>query len=271
MAHEAAGGDEGAWIFVSHSHQDLDEVRRVRDALEAMGHNPLLFFLKCLDDDSELDDLIRREINAREIFLLCDSPNARTSDWVKDERTVIERLSGRLERVVDLKADWAQQLSDIKEWSRLSTVFISYARVDRRIAEDIAVALHRHDYKVAEFDDLNPGQSWVSGIKDLIDRSIAHGIFLVLLSPEALHNKLVLEETVYALGRCADEGLEGKVIPVVVGDFDATLSLIQSSPQWNDGIGQMHLLEMRKDGSFEPGLARLVRIMRAGPSPKVPI
>lgn len=261
MVHEAAESDEGAWIFVSHSHQDLNEVRRVRDALEAMGHNPLLFFLKCLNDDSELDDLIRREINAREIFLLCDSPNAQASDWVNDEREVIKRLSGRLERVVDLKADWAQQLSDIKELSRLSTVFISYDRVDRQIAADIAVALQRHDYKVAEFD-FNPGQNWESGLKGLIDSSIDHGMVLVLLSPEALHNTAVLQETVYALGRCADKGLEANVIPVVVGDFDVTLQLIQSSPQWNDRIGHMHLLEIRRDGSFEPGLDGLIRIMR---------
>jgi hypothetical protein len=55
---ESPAVGEGAWIFLSHSHRDLHEVRHVRDALEAKGHQPLLFFLKCLDDDAEIDDLI---------------------------------------------------------------------------------------------------------------------------------------------------------------------------------------------------------------------
>jgi hypothetical protein len=51
-------GASGAWIFLSHSHLDLVKVRRIRDAFEARAHNPLMFFLKALDDGSELDDLI---------------------------------------------------------------------------------------------------------------------------------------------------------------------------------------------------------------------
>jgi hypothetical protein len=51
-------GAPGAWIFLSHSHLDLVKVRRIRDAFEARAHNPLMFFLKALDDGSELDDLI---------------------------------------------------------------------------------------------------------------------------------------------------------------------------------------------------------------------
>lgn len=31
---------QGAWIFVSHSHRDLEKVRRIRNELERRGHNP---------------------------------------------------------------------------------------------------------------------------------------------------------------------------------------------------------------------------------------
>ena len=82
--------DQGAWIFVSHSHRDLSKVRQVRDLLEARGHNALLFFLKSLGDDDEIDDLIRREIEARTWFILCESDNARTSTWVKRELQIIK-------------------------------------------------------------------------------------------------------------------------------------------------------------------------------------
>jgi hypothetical protein len=48
---------EGAWIFLSHSNHDWRAVREIRNVLEARGHRPLMFFLKCLDDHSELHDL----------------------------------------------------------------------------------------------------------------------------------------------------------------------------------------------------------------------
>ncbi len=56
---------EGSWIFLSHSHNDFEKVREVRNILEVQGHNPLMFFLKCLNNDDEIDDLITREIEAR--------------------------------------------------------------------------------------------------------------------------------------------------------------------------------------------------------------
>jgi len=58
------------------------------------GHNPLLFFLKCLSDHSELDDLIRREIEAAKFFLLCDSPNSQASRWVQHEVELIKSMKG---------------------------------------------------------------------------------------------------------------------------------------------------------------------------------
>ena len=59
--------------FSSHSHRDLEKVRRIRNELERRGHNPLLFFLKCLEaDDARLPELIRDEIKARTFFVLCN-------------------------------------------------------------------------------------------------------------------------------------------------------------------------------------------------------
>ncbi len=47
------GANSGAWIFVSPSHRDLEQVRQIRNELERRGHHPLLF-LKCLADDALL-------------------------------------------------------------------------------------------------------------------------------------------------------------------------------------------------------------------------
>src|SRR5436309_15006787 len=93
---------EGAWIFLSHSTKDWNEVRHVRNLLEEKGHRSLLFFLKCLTEESELDGLIKREIEARTWFLLCDSENARTSKWVQDEVAFIKGLEGKYYEAIDL-------------------------------------------------------------------------------------------------------------------------------------------------------------------------
>ncbi len=42
---------QGAWILVSHSHSDLKNVRPICNELERRGHCPVLFFLKCLEDE----------------------------------------------------------------------------------------------------------------------------------------------------------------------------------------------------------------------------
>ena len=39
---------DGGWIFISHSHLDIDIVRRIRNKLEDRGFEPLMFFLKCI-------------------------------------------------------------------------------------------------------------------------------------------------------------------------------------------------------------------------------
>lgn len=67
---------QNAWIFVSHSTLDITEVRRIRNEVELQGGEPLLFFLKSISDNDELDGLLKREIEARRYFLLCDSPAA---------------------------------------------------------------------------------------------------------------------------------------------------------------------------------------------------
>ncbi len=81
---------EGAWIFLSHSNKDFDQVRELRSILEEKEHHPLMFFLKCLSDEDEIDDLIRREIEVRSWFILCDSENARNSAWVQQEIEIIK-------------------------------------------------------------------------------------------------------------------------------------------------------------------------------------
>lgn len=86
------------WIFISHSHKDINKARIVRNYLEniSSSYEPLLFYLKCLNDDCEIEDLIKREIDARNVYIYLDSPNSKKSKWVQSERDYIESKHGKL-------------------------------------------------------------------------------------------------------------------------------------------------------------------------------
>lgn len=81
------------YFFVSHSHLDIEKVRIIRNIIEeTFFYEPILFFLKCLSDENEIQNLIRREINERIWFVYCDSENARKSEYVKKEREMVDSL-----------------------------------------------------------------------------------------------------------------------------------------------------------------------------------
>jgi hypothetical protein len=63
------------WVFLSHSNKDYDRVKEVRNMLESMSFRPIMFYLLCLSDNDEVDNLIKREIDARTRFIYCDSEN----------------------------------------------------------------------------------------------------------------------------------------------------------------------------------------------------
>lgn len=88
-------------MFVSHSHRDLEKVRRIRNELERRGHNPLVFFLKCLAaDDARLPELIRDKIKARTFFVLCNTRASRRSKWVKQEIELVKQVTKRPRQTV---------------------------------------------------------------------------------------------------------------------------------------------------------------------------
>ena len=214
---------EGAWIFVSHSHHDLAQVRQIRNELEQRGHNPLLFFLKCLtENDARLPQLIREEIQAREWFILCDSPNTKNSAWVQQEVELIKSMAGKVFETIDLSEPLEGQLYKLVRLSKRATVFLSYGREDREIAKRIRRKLREHDYSVFFDEELSAGADWRASITSAIDAAIARGFVLVLLSPASLTNpeRFHLRETAYALDLAA-RSQKSNVIPVAVSPIQA--------------------------------------------------
>ena len=112
-----------AWVFVSHSNKDFDKIVKVRNKLEALQYKPLLFFLKCLEDDKEIFELIKREIKARDRFILCDSPNSRASEWVQKEIEFIKSLNRPYE-IINLDGTEKEINECIERFNQRSTIYI---------------------------------------------------------------------------------------------------------------------------------------------------
>ncbi len=246
----------GAWIFVSHSNKDLAQVRIVRDALEARGHHPLLFFLKCLGDDVEIDDLVRREIEARTWFVLCDSENARTSRWVQSEVDFIKSLVGKVYEVVDLDGGLDGQLERIDRLSRRATVFLSYSPPDEAVADQLRDALRQRDYAVWDpKTGLEPGSDWQQGIRAAVENAMANGLFVILLSPEALESQSIVMELNYALDieAARNPGRRWRIVPVLIRGAS-----VQDLPET---IQDRQPLVLESD-HFEAGVEELVRVLK---------
>jgi len=187
---------KGGWVFVSHSHGDIQEVRKLRNALEERGFDPLLFFLKCLEDEKEIHDLIRREIRQRDWFIFVDSENSRNSGWVTAERDYVEEQKDKMVFVCRLDQSLEEQVNRI---ARRMTVFVSYAFKDRALGERVQNALLERDFLVFDYSSITDHNRWKTSIKSAIDNIRGRGCMLVLLTENSVHNESVMQEVSYAL------------------------------------------------------------------------
>ncbi|MGO8697048.1 MAG: toll/interleukin-1 receptor domain-containing protein [Limisphaerales bacterium] len=212
---------EGGWVFVSHSHRDLDKVREIRNELERLGHNPLLFFLKCLeDDDAQLPQLIEKEIEARTWFILCDSTNAQASKWVQKEFELVKAMSDKKFEIIDLDKETKTELPKVTRLSKRATVFLSYVRSDSGVAGRIREVLRKHDFRIwFDSEALSPGIDWVPEIENAIQEVSQRGFVLVLLSPAAIESPWIRQEIDYAVRRTRESG-RVNIISVIVRHFD---------------------------------------------------
>ena len=206
----------GGYIFLSHSHDDIEKVRVMRNTLEKEGFEPLCFYLKCLSDDSEIEDLIKREIDAREWFVFVNSENSRKSKWVTLEREYIARTDSKKILTVDI--DNADDISmAIQKITHNLRVFISYSTKDMELARRIKDKLEAKDYLVFFAPDSIPaGSSYSRIIKNAITEASQEGCVMVLLSEEAMKSAWVIHEVESAIAN------KGTIVPVTVGDVTFT-------------------------------------------------
>ena len=193
----------GGLVFISHSHLDIKVVRNIRNQLEDLGFDPLLFFLKCLSDDDEIESLIQREIDEREWFIYVDSPNARRSKWVQSERAYIERFPEKKAFVIDSSGNLSEQIDRI---TRKLKVFISFSHGDEEIYTLLKNKLVEKDFLVLN-EDLSGNLT--DCINGQIDEAARNG-FMLLLVGERQGAWMQLE-----VQKCLDAG--GTIIPIYIG------------------------------------------------------
>jgi hypothetical protein len=245
----------GVWIFVSHSNLDLEKVRQVRDALEKDGHNPILFFLKCLTvSDPRLPQLIKDEIAARTWFVLCRSANSEHASWVREEVEIVTSTKPKetfvainLETELSAGPDGVPAfVKKLRPLLKRATVFLSYERKDRTVAADIAKLLTAEDFRV--LDELTSigsgGFNIMQQVRSEIEDALDHGFVLLLLSPEYLNSVSCQKEREEAFAILGTRPLSN-IVPVIVRDpqtvyrqLPANLSHLQCLDVSRGGVAQ---------------------------------
>lgn len=188
------------WVFLSHSNKDYEKVREIRNLLEEQNFRPLMFFLNCLNDDEEIDSLIKREIDSRKRFILCDSPNAQSSKWVQKEVDYIKSRQ-RYYYTLNLCEPEEKIAQSILQFAGESTVYISYSRNDEALYEQLKTMLH-DDLDLRVFDlkiNLTPGCSIEAQIREMIDRSLLNGYVIFVITDNFLKSTFCYKELEYVL------------------------------------------------------------------------
>ena len=200
--------DNDVWVFLSHSNKDYEKVREVRNLLEEQNFRPLMFFLNCLNDDEEIDSLIKREIDSRKRFILCDSPNAQSSKWVQKEVEYIQSKQ-RYYYTLDLSESSEKIAQSILQFAGESTVYISYSRNDYPYYEQLKTMLH-DDLDLRVFDlknDLISSGVFEAQITEMIDKSLINGYVIFIITNNFLKSPLCCHELEYVLNNSTSQNV----------------------------------------------------------------
>ena len=206
---------DGGYVFVSHSHLDIKKVRTIRNLLEEKGFEPILFYLKSLDDSGQdktefLRSLIYDEIDAREFFLYLDSENARKSDWVRQELEYIEKYAPHKLTTVDLEENDDSIKKKIEALASRMRIFISYSMQDKEIAQKIKKALVNSDFRVYDTLDIPPGIEWELNTANMINEASKEGIIMFIVSEKSTKSQIILNELEYALK------IHARILPIFI-------------------------------------------------------
>ena len=256
--------DTNAWVFISHSNKDFEKIIKVRNKLEKLGYKPLLFFLKCLEDDTEIFELIKREIKARDRFILCDSYNSRLSKWVQKEIDYIKSLHRPYE-IIDLDADDSVISKCIERFDRRSSVYI-WSTSDE-ITEQLSKMLIGKAFKVGILPStyLNDYLDFKRGIQVKDFKEIDSNAYIAtIIDRELTKNEMNVLDSCSDWFR-ADDG-DTFLLYVVSEDEDERQGLIKSNTEFlkemyrGNGIHARYITSLGAQSQAELILQNIVEL-----------
>lgn len=206
------------WVFLSHSSIDYENVKIVRNYLEENGFSALMFYLKCLEEDDKkekIQELLKWEISARNIFVLCNSEAAKISTWVQWETDYVKKQPAKIYKEIDidkLKYQKCTQLSKLDDLMYKATLYFSYSHKDNTKVERVYQKLNSIGFRI--FKDISGStimkndQNIQSKLYGLLQETIGKGAVVIFLSENAKWSRLFWEEKRIALEQ------EAFIIPV---------------------------------------------------------
>lgn len=204
--------DNEIFVFLSHSHLDYEKVRMVRDLLEKEGFRPLMFFLRCLEKkgyDKLTKKLIKEEIDCRQRFVLCESENAKQSDWVQFEVDYIKK-SNRPYEVIDLDWPKVRIAESIRSFKIRSTVFLSYPRALSNLASAVNEKLKLLDFDTFfDADEFMTGEVFEEQLNVRLNKAAEEGYVLAFIDYDLQENTFQYKEIIAAMN------LSARIIPII--------------------------------------------------------
>ena len=204
-------------IFLSHSHKDIEKVRKLREIFESLEFEPLIFYLQCLDDNNgELEEFIKREIDARNVFIYCKSANAEKSKWVQKELQYIKESHARRLYTIDIDLPLNQTLvtllCSLSELIKQNNIFISCSSRDEQLCNSIKEMLVKNGYNtVLRYETLNKQEEHDKVVREIVK----NGVFLPIITRNYISSLYCMAELEGALDS-AEYGIKPLILPLVV-------------------------------------------------------
>ena len=206
-------------VFLSHSSKDIDKVRQIRNILETLQYEPLLFYLKCLDDDNKtLEDFIKKEIEARNCFIYCKSENSEKSAWVQKELEYIRNFDSKRLFTINidkpLQETLVQLLQSITDIIKKNRVFIScsHAEPDKTFGNFLEKVLTQNGYDVVRFKILDTQTDHVH--KERLNET---GIFIPVISRNSIASTYCKSELETVLFLYESNQTDNIIFPIYYG------------------------------------------------------
>lgn len=193
------------YIFISHSHKDSEIVKKIRNQFEENNIEPILFYLRCMEDpDSndakQLEELIHKEIDARDYFIYAKSKNSETSPWVQNELKYIKSTRPSVIKTLDIDQNYETIKYNVDKIISKRTILIIYANKDQHLKDEIADHLSEQDYTLLPSNPiLSNNTSWNKSIINYFNNIPSKTTVLILCTDNYLQSKFSLLETEHFL------------------------------------------------------------------------